>query len=108
MILKLLENAVYLALPRNGKKVMYYKGKQEVDFIILSDYIPEEVVQVCATDLHDKQTFNREVAGLLECLNPTELDRGVIVTWNGEGHIRKAARFIELVPAYKWFLKGMG
>jgi predicted AAA+ superfamily ATPase len=102
---KLLENAVYLELRRKDKKVMYFKGEQEVDFVILRDYTPEKVIQVCASDLRDKKTYIREVKGLLECLDSTQLDSGVIVTWNREEKIREGGKHIEFIPAYKWLLR---
>ena len=101
---KLLENMVYLHLRRSNKKVMYYKGRHEVDFLVLEDYLPQEAIQVCASDLKDPQTYKRETEGLFECLHATGLERGVIITWNREEKIKQDNKRIEFIPAYKWLL----
>jgi predicted AAA+ superfamily ATPase len=60
---RILENAVYLQLRRQDKKIYYYKTKngQEVDF-----YLPDDghLIQVCAS-LANQETAKREVAALL-------------------------------------------
>lgn len=102
---KLLENAVFLELKRLGKKVMYFKKTQEVDFVIVEGYKAVEAIQVCASDLRDPATNQRETAALLECMTELDLKKGQIITWDREQVIKIDKKIIEYLPAYKWFLQ---
>jgi len=101
---KLLENLIYLELRRQNKKVMYFKQKQEVDFLILENYIPIQAIQVTASNLEDEKTYNREVTAILECIRECRLEKGIILTWDREEKIKIAGKIIEFIPAYKWLL----
>jgi hypothetical protein len=99
---KLLENLVFIELLRREKEVSYYKGEREVDFVVTESYQPREAIQVCASDLADEKTHDREVGGLLECLDSLGLARGTIVTHDREERIRRGGKRIDFVPAWTW------
>jgi predicted AAA+ superfamily ATPase len=97
---KLLENAVYWELRRREREVTYYKGKQEVDFIVTEKYKPVEALQVCASNLSDPTTYKREVEALKECIKELGINKAKIITHAREEKLDE----IEFIPAYKWFL----
>lgn len=101
---KLLENIVFLELKRRNKELMYFKGKQEVDFLILENYKPIEAIQVCASSLEDSLTYKREVSAMIECLEFCNLSKGIILSWDREEKLTKNNKEIEFIPAYKWML----
>jgi uncharacterized protein len=94
---RMLENAVFLHLRRQGKTVHYWQGKQEVDFY-WQDGVP---MNVCyAFDL--PSTRNREVKGMLEALTALDLSFGIIITRDLEETIQEADKVIHVVTAWKW------
>ncbi len=95
---KLLENLVYLELRRREKEVSYFKGKQEVDFLITENYEPTTAIQVCA-DASDPKTYQREVNALLECMNATGLSSGLCITVDRQEIVKVDGKQIEFVPA---------
>jgi uncharacterized protein len=102
---KLLENVVFIELMRRECEVYYYKGSQEVDFIVTQKYQPLVAIQVCASDMAEPGTYAREVAALEECLRELKLKQGTIVTLNREETIElKGGVTIACVPAVKWLL----
>ena len=102
---KLLENIIFIELKRRNKQIMYFKGQQEVDFLILENYRPKNAIQVCAANMQDEETFNREIQALVECLRSTGLRNGEIITWNREQTIKIDRFKLSLKPAYKWLLE---
>lgn len=99
---KLLENAVYIELLRRGCEVSYFRGKQEVDFVVTDHYRPVSAIQVCASDLAEAPTREREINALVECLQSLSLPNGIIVTWDRQETITVAGKEIQLIPAYEW------
>jgi len=51
---RLAENLVFIELKRRGKEVYYWKGKQEVDFVI-KELTHNELIQV-SWNIDDKNT----------------------------------------------------
>lgn len=101
---KLSENVAYIHLRRQGKEVWYFKDKKEADFVITELGKPREVIQVCYSDLEDKDTREREIEGLIEALNYTKLKSGTILTLSREEKISLHGKNIEVLPLYKWLL----
>lgn len=99
---RLAENAVYLELRRRGKQVFYYKQVQEVDFIITELGKPIDAIQVCYSDLEDSKTRNREINGLLECLQDLSLPSGKILTLSLEDVLTQDGKTIHFIPIYQW------
>ncbi|MCG2691199.1 ATP-binding protein [Microgenomates group bacterium] len=64
---RLLENLVAWHLRLKGKEVYYFQNERktdEVDFVVLENGRPEELIQVCF-DLSDRETQKREFGALL-------------------------------------------
>ena len=101
---KLLENLVYIELRRREQESWYYKGKQEVDFVIVDRYKPVELIQVCASDMKDEKTWKREINGILEAAKALGLSKGLILSDRREENLKVEACSISIVPAYKWLL----
>jgi len=103
---KLLENLVYLQLRRLEAEITYFRGKQEVDFVITESYQPVAAVQVCAADLENAETYRRETEALSECIHQLNLKPGTIVTWDREDRLHHGGLTIDLVPAHRWLRVG--
>ncbi len=99
---KLAENAVYIHLRRQGKEVWYFKGDAEADFVVTKLGKPQDVIQVCYSDIEDAKTREREVGGLIEALEYTGLKKGVILTSSREEKLSAHGKDIEFIPLYKW------
>lgn len=101
---RLAENGVYLELRRRNKQMFYYKQKQEVDFVITELGKPVDAIQVCYCDLEDRETREREINALLECLRDLELPSGKIVTLSLEDELLREGKTINFIPLYQWLL----
>jgi len=104
---KLLENAVYLHLRRNlqiQEGLHYYKGKKECDFVITDHEEVNQLIQVTYT-LHDEDTRQREIDGLLEAAHTTGCRELFILTLEEEEEINVSEYKIQVLPVWKWMLK---
>jgi len=106
---KLLENYVYLYLRQNyssiyEQNIFYHKGKQECDFIVYDNKKVVAAMQV-SHSVSDEQTLNREIKGLTEAMELYKLNKGFIITSEQEYTINNDGSIIEIIPAYKLFLK---
>lgn len=101
---KLAENVAYIHLRRQGRDVWYFKGESEADFVVTSLGKPNNVIQVCYSDLENTLTREREVRGLIEALKYTGLETGVVLTMSREEKLREGGKNIEFIPLYKWLL----
>ncbi len=99
---KLLENLIFNELQRRGRDIYYFKGKQEVDFIIVENYKPTEIIQVCSSNLEDKDTWEREINATIEAQSELKLKTATILSYNREERIKSGSRIINIIPAYKW------
>jgi predicted AAA+ superfamily ATPase len=104
---RLLENCVFNHLNRNFDEVFYYRtsGSLEVDFLVRkgSHY---QAIQVCYS-LNPGETRQREIKALKKCADELGLKKGLILTYNMEGHEKVNNLEIEIVPVWK-FLLAMG
>lgn len=103
---RLAENAVYLELRRKRKELFYYKQKQEVDFVITELGKPVDAIQVCYSDFDKKETQEREINALLECLQDLKLPSGKILTFSLEDVLVREGKKIHLIPLYQWLSIG--
>jgi predicted AAA+ superfamily ATPase len=94
---KLLENSVATYFYTKYNKLNYFRGKNEVDFI-LPDNTP---VQVCY-DLD--AAYDREIKALIGYLKLKNKKTGYIITWNKYDEIKKQGYKIKLIPAYYFML----
>lgn len=102
----LFENAVFLHLLRNlpdGRKICYYLGDKECDFVIQTETAVNQLIQVC-WDMKDKDTRERELNGIREAAALTGCRDLTIVTRDSEEDVQDALGIIHIVPAWKWFL----
>jgi predicted AAA+ superfamily ATPase len=102
-----LENLVFLHLKRLGLETYYYAGKKECDFVAKRGIKVEVAIQVAAS-LDNPKTKEREVDGLLEAMRLYKLDKGVILTFEEEGVIKKGNHEIEVLPVWKWLISDDG
>jgi len=104
---RILENIVFLQLIRQNKELYFHKSKQECDFVIRDGYNVASAIQVCAS-LHDVNTKQREINGLIEALSTYNLERGLIITEDEHGleqhEYKGKMHTIEIVPCWKWLL----
>jgi len=105
---RLLENAVFLELIRKEKEVFYWKSKngEEVDFVIVENFKPVELIQVC-WELTEKN-IKREEKALIKCMNEFSLKEGKVITWDHEERKKEGDKWIEYVPFWKWCFKNKG
>lgn len=104
---KSLENAVFLMLRRDEKKLFYYRDQQsECDFIVFEKQGAAEAIQV-TYDMSDEETKKREIKGLLNACKVFSLSKGLIVTYDSEEMFQSDGIEIELVPFFKWCCRGV-
>ncbi len=96
----LLENAVFIALKRNGFTINYFKKSSECDFVVFRSNKIIHAYQVCADLTSDNQ--KREIDGLMEALQFFNLASGTILTMNQEDYFNINGKEIKVVPAWKW------
>jgi uncharacterized protein len=96
------ENAVYLQLMRKHPSVYYWRGKQEVDFVVLDPRQKEKLAlyNVSYTDAPPE----REVRGLVEGLKEFGLKKGVILTKNYFDKQVVGGKTVEFVPLWVWLV----
>lgn len=101
-----LENLVFIELKRRGINPFYYITKQgkEIDFLIRKGVKTSELIQV-SYELSDKDTFAREIDGLMGGLKEFNLKEGLILTEYEETDIKKDGKKIVIKPVYKWLIE---
>lgn len=95
---RIAENAVYLHLRRKRKDVHYWKGKQEVDFVVKNG----EIVPINVT--YGRESPEREKKALLEFLSEFKLNRGIIITDAEERKEQEDGKTISYMPLWKFLL----
>ena len=101
---RLCENLVFIDLRRRGKKVYYWKGKGEVDFVVKEGLKVEELIQVC-WDINDAKTREREVKGLMEAMEKLEVPEGIVITDDLFEEEEREGRKIRFIPLWCWVLR---
>jgi len=105
---QLLENAVAGEFMRRGYHLHYWRstrGDLEVDFI-LDLGGKSHPVQVCS-DMMNMATSEREYRALDRCMNELGSEEGIILTINEEDTIELSHGIVNLVPAWKFFMKDL-
>lgn len=97
---RILENIVFLHLRRKWKKIYYYSGKGECDFVVFDRDKVKMVVQVCFALSDDNMV--RELSGLKEAMEFFQLDQGLLISYNQEDIIEDNGLKIMVIPAWKW------
>lgn len=87
---------------------MYYwkssKGR-EVDFVIRRGLNIVKAVQV-SQSLTDEKTRERELRALLDARDELEAEHLTVITEDEEGDIILEGVSVEIVPAWKWLIRG--
>jgi uncharacterized protein len=92
-----LENIVYLKLRQSHRELFYFStDKSECDFLLKENVRIISAVQVCWKI--DNENMTREITGLKDALSATEINNGIIITFDQEDELDG----IKLIPAWKW------
>jgi len=96
---RVLENAVFLHLRRQGLNPSYLLDRQEVDFF----WENGEPLNVCL-DFHAPATREREIRGMVVALQLLDLPAGRILTRDRAEEITDAGKTIFVQPCWRYFL----
>ena len=102
----LLENAVFLHLRRQTsfqKKLNYFKGIRECDFVLSKNETVEKLIQV-SWDVTDNDTYKREMEGLIEASNKLNCTDLTLITKDQLNTVDYKGHTVNIVPAYRFFL----
>ncbi|WP_297468374.1 ATP-binding protein [Thermococcus sp.] len=106
-----IENLVFLELMREKSyrnpllELSYYSdGKGEVDFVVRVGNIVRELVQV--TYELNPSNYEREVLGLIKVGKRLGAEKLTLVTMDEEKTIRERGKTVEVVPLWKFLLRG--
>ena len=99
---RLLENAVFIELKRNGLNINYFKQKHECDFLVFKSKKIDHAYQVCSSLTLDNK--DREINGLLEAMEFFSLKKGTILTLNQEDNFNVSGKEIKVIPVWKWMI----
>ncbi len=94
---KLAENIVFLELKRQNKEIYYWKGTNEIDFVIKNMNNSLDAINVTYTD----EINTRETKGLEEFKQQNKKVNQLIITKNTE----KIENGVKYVPLWKWLLE---
>jgi len=95
---KLSENLVFVELMRRDKDVYYWKGKNEVDFVIKNNDQSLIVINVSYSNEIDE----REIKGLIEFEKKFKKTKELILITKD---FEKEDKHISYIPLWKWLLK---
>ena len=100
---KLLENMVFISLKSKQKDLLYFKEKNECDFLVRNGSSITEAYQVCY--LLDDFNQEREIKGLIEALEKFNLKEGKILTLNQSDKLKIKGKKVIIQPVWKWLLE---
>jgi hypothetical protein len=102
----LLENAVFMELLRRKEDIFYWKNERgvEVDFVILENFKPVELIQVCY-NIEEEKTKKREIKALLKAMDEFKLKKGLIITKDFLGEEKINNKKVIYKPFWLWTLK---
>ena len=92
------ENLVYLELSQRNNAVFYWRGKQEVDFVVRS---PDVKLYNCT---YTDDVPGREISGLVEGMNEFKLNHSILLTKNTLENRQVEDKQIDLIPLWVWLL----
>ena len=102
----LYENTVASELIRRGKKIYYWKNRQqeEVDFVVVHGTQVEQLIQVCY-NIEDIDTKKREMRSMRKAMGSFQLKEGLILTQDyDEIEIIDDTRIV-FKPLWKWLIE---
>lgn len=95
---KCAENLVYLELIKQIGHIFYWKGKQEIDFVVRNPEV--SLYNVTYTD----DIPEREITGLIEGMTEFHLDHAYLLTKNTKEERVVDKKKIYLIPLWAWLL----
>lgn len=103
----LLENMVALELIRRygtDERVFFFNRNVEVDF-----YVPDEAlaIQVSYNPRKTDDTWQRESGALIKLGKMLDCRRRLILSYDVEETVEVGGNVIEVVPVWKWMIKGL-
>lgn len=101
----LLENLVFLELKRRFENIFYYKTQKdsEVDFLVYNKPSEFRLIQV-TWSLNESKTRNREINALLQAMEETNAENGLVLTESETERIEVGNKIIQVLPVYQWLL----
>ncbi|TRZ53472.1 ATP-binding protein [bacterium] len=101
---RLLENLIFLQLRRKYHEIYYLKGAKEVDFCYYSEGALK-LINV-SFSISDKETYEREINGLLEAMNRMSVSESTLIIGDGNRiNLPLNNCRIKIVPAWQWLLE---
>jgi len=100
---KIFENVVYLTLRRKGEEIFYWKGKQEVDFLIRKGSRIVKLINVC-WDLN-KNNEKRELSSLCEAMEKFNVADAEIVVGGYDDSVDIKGKKIVISNFFNWLKK---
>lgn len=100
---KLLENACYLELRRQGKEIFYYKNIKECDFVV---YEKEKAIPIQVSyAVDDPDTLQRELSGLVHACEKLGVKKGYVITTSAKEDIKRDNIYIQFMNAVDFMLQ---
>lgn len=97
---RIFENIVYLEYRRKQKEIFYWKGKNEIDFLIRKGAKVDQLVNVCwELNENNKQ---REIVGLVGAMNTFKLNEAEIITMGHGEEIKMGKKKIKIKNFFQW------
>ncbi len=98
---RMLENAVYQQLRRQGRDLYYFRENRECDFVVFEHKKCLQLIQVC--EVLDQDNFKREVEGLQEAMKFFKMTEGYILTLNQKDSLEMEGLHIRVMPVFEFF-----
>ncbi len=98
---RMLENAVYQQLRRQGRDLYYFRENRECDFVVFEHKKCLQLIQVC--ELLDQDNFKREVEGLQEAMKFFKMTEGYILTLDQKDSLEMEGLHIRVMPVFEFF-----
>lgn len=102
---RMLENLVFIELKRRDLEVFYHHDRHECDFVIKNGLQITAALQVCY-NFDSRETREREIRGLMDAQQRYSLQEGIIITNNLEETLEVNDCKVQILPAWKWVIKG--
>jgi len=100
------ENTTANELIRRGKKIYYWKNRQqeEVDFVVVHGTQVEQLIQVCY-NIENIDTKNREIKSLKKAMDSFKINKGLIITENYDSTETIDKKKIIFKPLWRWLIE---
>lgn len=101
---RLLENMVFMQLRRFFGEIYYFSEKNECDFVVFKQKMPDTLIQVCWQ--LDQDNMDRELSGLKEAMDFFDLGKGTIITANQTDNFVVDSKSVFVKPFHDWVVEG--